>query len=197
MMQPKHLIIGLCRFKMLKSSINSKRTDHLFDDVSYLEAEAEALKYLIDTIPYDEKPPQGQSIKEMLSLIDYAQHKYYRPVIENILFENRIVKLSDFNHFADSFTEKEYNDLDIHRILNKIIKHRAALLTLMGKMNPIDWEKILKDIQGVEITLYDFIQKMVVDERSLLKSIADLILIYQNEKQHQREINKRLSQRES
>ncbi len=176
--------------------INQDLIDRLFDDVSYLEAEAEALKYLIDTIPYDEKPPQGQSIKDKLRLIDFAQHHYFRPIIERVLFENRIIKLSDFKHFEESFAEYENDEMDIHKVLNKLIKHRVALQTIIEKIHPIDWEKPLRDGNRDEISLYLFVQNMVTTERSTLKEIADLILIYQNEKQYQREINKKMSQRE-
>lgn len=181
---------------MSKPLINQDLLDRLFDDVSYLEAEAEALKYLIDTIPYDEKPPQGQSIKDMLQLIDFAQHHYYRPILERVLFEDRIIKLSDFKHFKESFAEYDNDESDIHKVLNKLIKHRVALLTIIEKIHPIDWEKPLKDINREEITLYTFVQNMVKTERSTLKEIAELILIYQNEKQYQRDINKKMSQRE-
>ncbi|MEX2411175.1 MAG: hypothetical protein WD607_07345 [Candidatus Paceibacterota bacterium] len=175
---------------------NQSLIGRLYDDVSYLEAEAEALKYLIDTIPYDEKPPQGQSIKDMLRLIDFAQHYYYRPILEKVLIENHITKLADFKHFTESFSDHENDEADIQKVLNKLIKHRVALLTIIEKIPPIDWEKPLIDEKGVEIILFKFIQNMVKTERSTLKKIADLILIYQNEKQYQREINKKMSQRE-
>lgn len=181
---------------MLKTLINQDQLDRLYDDVSYLEAEAEALKYLIDTIPYDEVPPQGQSIKEMLRLIDFAQHHYYRPIIERILFENRIIKLSDVKHFTESFSEFENEEMDIQKVLNKLSKHRASLLTMIEKIHPIDWEKKIKDENGVDITLYTFLQNMVKSERSSLKQIAELILIYQNERQYQRDIHKKVPQRE-
>lgn len=181
---------------MLKPLINKDLIGRLFDDVSYLEAEAEALKYLIDSIPYDEVPPQGKSIKEMLQLIDFAQHQYYRPIIEKVLFENRIIKLADFKHFTESFSEYDNEDVDIHKVLNKLIKHRVALLTIIEKIHLIDWEKPLKDEEGIEVSLYTFVQSMVSTERATLKEIADLILIYQNEKQYQREINKKMTQKE-
>lgn len=181
---------------MVKALINQDLIDHLFDDVSYLEAEAEALKYLIDTIPYDEKPPQGQSIKDMLKLIDFAQHHYFRPIIERVLFENRIIKLSDYKYFTDSFSENGNDEVDVDKVLNKLIKHRVALLTIIEKIHPIDWEKPLKDDNGVEITLFSFVQKLVEFDRATLKEIADLILIYQNERQYQREINKKISKKE-
>lgn len=182
---------------MLNPLINQELIRGLIDDVSYLEAEAEALKYLIDTIPYDEKPPQGQSIKEMLRLIDFAQHYYFRPIIEKVLFENRMIRLGDFDHYSKSFLDHENDESDIHKILNKLIKHRVALQTIIEKIHPIDWEKPLKDDDGVELSLFTFVRYMVKTERSILKEIADLILIHQNEKQYQREINKKVSQRDS
>lgn len=181
---------------MLNPLINKDLIGRLFDDVSYLEAEAEALKYLIDTIPYNEVPPQGQSIKELLQLIDFAQHHYYRPIVERVLYENQIIKLADFKEYTYSFLENAKEDTDIHKVLSKLIKHRAALLTILKKIHPIDWEKSLKDDKGVEISLFTFLLEMVNNERATLKEIADLILINQNEKQYQREINKKMSQRE-
>lgn len=181
---------------MLKTLISQDQLNRLFDDVSYLEAEAEALKYLIDTIPYDEVPPQGQSIKEMLQMIDFAQHHYYRPIIERILFENRTIKLNDVKHFTESFYEFESEGMDIQKVLNKICKHRVSLLSTIEKIHPIDWEKNIKDKNGVDISLFTFVQSMVKSERSSLKQIAELILIYQNERQYQRDIHKKVSQRE-
>lgn len=182
---------------MLKPLINQTLIGFLIDDISYLEAEAEALKYLIDTIPYDEKPPQGQSIKDKLRLIDFAQHYYYRPIIERVLIENRPIKLADISHFNSSFSEHDNEETDIHKVLNKLIKHRVALQTILEKIHPIDWEKSLKDDNGDDISLFRFVENMVKDERSTLKEIADLILIYQNERQYQREIQKKISKRES
>ncbi len=182
---------------MLNTMINQDLIDHLIDDVSYLEAESEALKYLIDTIPYDEKPPERRSIKEMLRLIDFAQHHYYRPIIERVIVEKRVINLSDFRHYSDLFSEIEEEEIEIQRVLNKIIKHRVALLTIIDKFHQIDWEKSLINDEGVEIPLFKFVENMVQNERAILKEIADLILIYQNERQHQREINKKRFLKES
>lgn len=181
---------------MLKQLITQQDLDHLFDDISYLEDEAEALKYLIDKVPYEESPPEGKSIFEMLRLIDYAQHHYFRPIIERVLYENRTLKLSEFEHFNDSFTAlKSDEETDVQRVLNKIIKHRAALRIQLDKISRIDWERTLRDERGEDLTLYDFVQRLITNERSILKNIADLVLVYQNELHHQREINKKVSQR--
>lgn len=177
--------------------INQDLIDHLIDDISYLEAESEALKYLIDTIPYDEKPPDKRSIKDMLRLIDFAQHHYYRPIIERVIADKRIVNLKDFRDYSEAFSDIAEEEVEIQKVLNKIIKHRAALLMIMDKFHHLDWEKSLKNDEGIEISLYHFVRNMVKNERSLLKEIADLILIYQNEKQHQREIHKKRYHKET
>lgn len=177
--------------------INQDLIDHLIDDVSYLEAESEALKYLIDSMPYDEKPPGRRSIKEMLRYIDFLQHQYYRPIIERVTSEKRVVDLFNFSDVKEEFSETEGEEIDIQKVLNKIIKHRVALQTILEKFRQIDWEKTLKTESGDDITLYQFIETMVKNERSILKEIADLILIYQNEKQHRREINKKRFHKES
>jgi hypothetical protein len=180
---------------MSDQEITRDQIEKLTDDAEYLADEAEALKYVIDSVPYDESPPNGLSILNMLKLIDHAQARYYRPVIEQVFSENRIQKLSHFEHFSESFEEISEGEGDIQKILSKIIKHRAALLNLFRSISIIDWERILKDNHNEEIRLIDFANEMVTEERKLLKEIADLVLIYQNEKQHQREINKKASQR--
>lgn len=181
---------------MIKQTLSREVLSSLIDDVSYLQDEAEALKYLIDNVPYDENPPEGYSILNMLRLIDHAQHHYFRPIIEKVLSENRIQKLNDFEHYRDTFTTEETEEpYDIQRVLNKIVKHRAALLNILTKIALIDWEKLLRDRSGKEISLFDFTNMMIKEERAMLKKIADLVLIYQNEKQHQKEINKRATQR--
>ena len=86
---------------------------------------------------------------------------------------------------------------DIFTVLNKIVKHRAALINVFKKIPLIDWERTLKDSDGNEISLYDFASGMVQSERKILKEIADLVLIHQNEKLKTREINQRVEHRKS
>lgn len=168
----------------------------LCDDVAYLQDEAEALKYLIDRVPYDEQPPEGYSIIEMLRLIDYSQHHYYRPAIEKVVSENRMVHLKQFNEAESEFdalleTESENEPADIQSVLNKIIKHRAALVNVIEKISLFEWEITLLNTNDKEISLFELVTEMIQKERGLLKRVADLVLIYQNEKEHQREIQKR------
>ncbi len=184
---------------MTNQAISHKEVSALCDDISYLQDEAEALKYLIDRVPYDEEPPDGYSIIDLLKLIDYSQHHYYRPVTEKVLSDKRLVKLNEFEEPESGF--KEYNSdsengsSDIQRVLSKIVKHRAAFLNIVDKISLFEWEKTILNKNNKEVTLFEFISEMIRKERGRLKKVADLVLIYQNEKEHQREIEKRSSHR--
>lgn len=180
---------------MTDQEITQEQFNELISDAEYLLDEAEALKYVIDSVPYDETPPDGLSIYNMLKLIDHAQVNYYRPITERVFAENRIIRLSDFEHYKDTFEEvTDKDEMDIQKTLSKIIKHRAALINVFKRISLIDWERELKGEKGEELILFDIANKMVRDERKILKEIADLVLIYQNERQHQREVNKKASQ---
>lgn len=183
---------------MANQEVTQKQVEELISDAEYLQDEAEALKYVIDSVPYKETPPEGHSIYNMLKLIDHAQKDYYRPLIEKVFSENRPISLSNYEHYKESFQETvEDDDFNVQKSLSKIVKHRAALINLFKKLSLIDWERELRGERGEGLRLIDFANRMVREERRLLKDIADLVLIYQNEQQHQREIQRKASQRNS
>lgn len=182
---------------MTDREVTQEMLDQLIDDAGYLQDEAEALKYVIEQVPYTEKPPTGLSIYEMLKLLDHAQVNYYRPIIENVFSENRIVNVSTMLPFEESFELPDDDDKNVDKALSKIIKHRAALINVFTNIPIIDWERELKDQNGDHITLYNFASQMVLKERDILKKIADLVLIYQNEKLSRREIETKAEQRNS
>jgi hypothetical protein len=176
--------------------ISNSDIEKFIDDANYLIDEAEALKYVIDSVPYDETPPGGESIIDMLRLINFAQKEYYKPVAERVFTENRLIKLNEITHYKKAYAEHtDEKERDIQKVLNKIIKNRAAIINLFNKITVIDWERILKDYSGEEITLFYFVSGMVKEERAVLKKIADLVLLYQNELQNQREINSKAGHR--
>lgn len=183
---------------MTDQEITQEQLNELISDAEYLQDEAEALKYVIDAVPYSETPPDGMSIYNKLKLIDHAQTSYYRPITERVFSESRLVRLSDFEHYKDTFEEvTDEDEINIQKTLSKIIKHRAALINVFKSISLIDWEKELKGDRGESLILFDLATKMIHDERRMLKEIADLVLIYQNERQHQREIEKKASQQKS
>lgn len=172
--------------------------DKLIDDASYLLDEAEAMKYVIDAVPYNETPPGGMSIINKLELVDHAQKEYYRPIVQKVFAENRLQRLNEFEHYKETFEEADDSEKpDIQKTLSDIIKHRASLINTFERIPLYDWGRILKDESGNELMLIDFANQMVKGERAILKEIADLVLVYQNELQHQREISRKSSQRKS
>lgn len=175
---------------MANVEVTQEQVDRLIEDVTYLQDEAEALKYVIDEVPYTKKPPEGRSIAETLLLIDHAQMSYYRPILEESQENPRPTQISRFQHFEDSFELDDDKAEDIQRVLNKIIKHRAGLVNVVKNISLIDWETIVyKDDQ--ELLLYEFVQGMIRFERSKLKDIADLVMVFNQEKQAHRQIQQR------
>ena len=181
--------------------VTQEQFGHLLDDVTYLQDEAEALKYVIDQVPYSETPPDGMSILDSLRYLDYLQVSHFRPVIEEVFSTNRVIaagavptEKEDFTRAEDADDQKE---TDVFTVLNKISKHRAALINVIKRIPLIDWERELEDSEGEPITMFEFANLMVRTERKILKEIADLVLIHQNEKLGRREINQRVEQRKS
>ncbi|MDR9419054.1 hypothetical protein [Gracilimonas sp.] len=170
--------------------IKQSQIDSLIDDVAYLEHEAEALKYVIESVPYTESPPGGRSIAEILMYLDHAQQNYYRKVIEDSYKSVRPINLNSYADPNETFEKDEELAKDIQKHLYKISKHRVALLNLIKNIQLIDWEREISRGRDT-ITLYEFTSQMVRKERSTLKEIADLVMTYQNGKQMQRELESR------
>ena len=183
---------------MADFNVSQEDYEKLIEDAQYLQDEAEALKYIIEAVPYTEVPSGGMSIIQQLMLIDYAQTDYYRPLIEKSFSSARTVDLSKQSDFRDTFQlpdDDEEITKDVQKVLNRIVKHRAALINIFKKIPLIDWERELKSDSGAHITLYEFTNSMIREERKILKEIADLVLIYQNNRQAQREIDAKRDQR--
>lgn len=178
---------------MADHKVSQEDVDALIEDASYLQDEAEAMQYVIDDIPYDESPPEGRSIAEMLLLIDHAQLSYYRPVLEEAVDNQRPTHLENFTHFRENFEPDEDDLKDIQKILSKLAKHRAGVVNTINNISLIDWDScIYRD--GQDVLLFDFLQEMIRFERNMLKDIADQVKMYNEEKQRKREIEQRRSQ---
>jgi len=161
--------------------VSQEELENLISDITYLQDEADALTYVIDSVPYDEKPPSGRSIIETLLFIDHAQQEYYRPVIEDAYKSNRPINLNSYIKPEESFEVDEDLAKDVQKVLYKISKHRAGLINLVKNIPLIDWERTLSKASK-EMTLFNFANEMVQKERATLKDIADLILSYEQNK---------------
>ena len=174
---------------MPDKSITREDIERLVEDAAYLQDESEALGYVIDSVAYDEKPPEGLSILEKLMLIDSLQQSYFRPGFDQVLSSSRPVRITNIDQFIADFRISESDDLEIQKILSRLSKHRAAVLNIFSKYSLNDWEKDVS-VQGEDInSAYEFAHLMVKKERALLKEIADMILALEHEKSFQREVN--------
>lgn len=179
---------------MTDREITQEQLDELVEDAAYLQDEAEALKYVIESVPYTKTPPDGKSIAEMLLLIDHAQLSYYRPILEEAFKNPRPTRLEDYEHFRDTFEVDEEKLKDIQKLLSKIAKHRAGVVNVIKNIPLIDWEIAIYN-DNKELSLYDFIQQMIRFDRSMLKQIADLVMVFEQEKQTRREIEQKQASR--
>lgn len=179
---------------MTDQEITQEQYNELLEDARYLQDESEALMYIIDQVPYTEVPSGGLSIIQMLALIDHAQQNYYRPLIEKSFSSPRVLQLKNFEDYNKTF-EFDEDEKDVQKILRKLSKHRAAILNLFERIPLIDWERALKNEKGRTISLFDFANEMVRNERKILKEIADLVLIYQNNKHANRQVDAKARQR--
>ncbi|TYP95226.1 hypothetical protein LX73_0522 [Fodinibius salinus] len=181
---------------MTDHNVTQDDLNNLIEDVTYLQDEAEAMQYVIDSVPYDKSPPEGRSIAEMLLIIDHAQISYYRPLIEEAVDSNDPVNLDNVTHFRDSFEYNEDEDLDIQKVLRKLAKHRAGLANTIDNIPLIDWETVVYR-NNQEVTLFNFVREMIRFERTTLNDIADQIMVLKKDQQHKREIQNRREQREN
>lgn len=179
-----------------KQEITQEDVEQLIEDASYLEDEAEALKYVIEDVPYDESPPDQRSIAELLLLIDHAQLSYYRPILEEVLDNSRPISLQQFQNFEETFQVDEEKISDIQKLLSKIAKHRAGVVNAMKKVSLIDWEKKIYG-NDRDLLLFDFMKQMIRFDRNVLKNIADQVMVYNQDRETQREIKNRQMQRNS
>lgn len=181
---------------MIKQEVFKESLNHFIEDANYLIDEAEALTYVIESVPYAETPAGGMSIFNILRLINHAQNNYYKPVIESVFSENRTISLQSIDHYTVTFEAETDEEPDIVKVLQRIIKHRTSFLNVVENIPVLSWERTLLSSEGETILLLEFAQQLILDERKHLKDIADLVMIYQKEREQQREIDKKASNRQ-
>jgi|AntRauTorcE11897_2_1112592.scaffolds.fasta_scaffold06986_2 hypothetical protein len=177
---------------MANKEISQEQIDQLIEDARYLQSEAEALKYVIDEVPYNTPPPEGRSIAETLLLLDHAQLSYFRPIFKKAVENPRPTYIDDFDHFEESFEADEEKLENIQKLLSKLSKHRAGVVNTIHNISLINWETVIYE-NDKEILLYNFALQMVHFDQQKLKEIADLVMIYKNEEHNNRTIQQKQS----
>jgi len=173
----------------MNHDITREQVDSLVQHSSWLQQEAEALRYVIRTIPYDEKMPDGYSIQQELIRHEYLQRAYYRPIVDQV-HTSRSVRnpVPGIQEIIDSFDPGAEKPAEIEKTLSRIAKQRAAIVTVLEKLPLIDWEQMIELESGTRQSIFDLVEQMIVRDREVLKSIADMVLVFQKENQARREL---------
>jgi len=180
----------------MPKEVTQEQFEEVLEDATYLQDEAEALRYVIDNVPYDQAFPEDVSILDKLLLLDHIQVKYYRPVFEQAnRSSGRNVKARNFKQFCEEFTPEADKSGDIQKVLNKLAKHRAALINIFRQIPLIDWDQIVyKD--NTKINLYEFALDLIHKDRTFLKEIADMVMVFQKDRESMREIQSKSSEKD-
>ena len=108
--------------------VTQTQVNSLIEDIAYLEHEADALKYVIENVPYSQKPPAGRSIIETLLFLDHAQQEYYRKVIEDVFQSTRPINLNSYTDPEETFEVDKDDSKDVQKVLYKERKVRSLFI---------------------------------------------------------------------
>lgn len=180
----------------MNTAISQEQLNRLVEDAAYIQNEAEALKYVIDQVPFQQRPPGQRSIAEELLLIDRAQLHYFRTFLEEATRNPRPAHINNFSAFEKAFDEEEKEIGDIQELLDDLSKHRAGMINMIRNISLTDWNTTVY-INDQKILLFDFIQRMIQFDRTQLKKIANLVRIYSDQKHSERQLHKKKSMRNS
>lgn len=158
---------------------------NIINDLEYLKLEINSLRNLIEEIPYRDKPLGGSSVLELLLKVDQLQ-KNCLATLKSIGSED--VSASIEQSYTDiELSEEELKEINVSSIFEGILNNRRELIDLISDKSEAYFEVELNDDQTIVELLSETVQK----ERSMLKSIGELVMTYQTEKQFQREIASR------
>ena len=149
------------------------RLHQLLDDASYLEDELEALKFVIESVPYRDKPLGEYSILELIALVDYAQEQIYRPLFE-LAAQNKQLHPKEKPEFAF----KQDKVTSVNKFLDSIIGHRVSLMKTVNNIHSEEWKE---PVVGRDITLLDLLDNMIDNEREQLRKVAERVMTMDDE----------------
>jgi hypothetical protein len=173
-------------------AVSQEELDRLVEDAAYMQNEAEALKYVIDEVPWQQNLPDQRSITEILLFIDHAQRYYFRSSLEEAVNSRRLVYIDTLSDFEKTFDADKKKIGNIQILLNDVAKHRAGVINTIKNISSIDWETTIYVGQH-EILLLEFIRQMIRFDHIQLKKIADMVRTFSEQKHNQRRIRQQQS----
>lgn len=154
---------------------NKEQISDILIQAATLLDEVEALKYSIHDVNFEKKPSDSEpAIVEIIALVDHAQEEYFRPIIESMLQKHR-KRSSNLRHFSQTFTYERDPEKTTEDIMNRVIKHRAALINYLERLPAIDWDRSVY-IEGERRSIFDLITEMIQLDKEKLRIIADRVM---------------------
>lgn len=166
-----------------------ERVEELIQFASWLKEEAQALKRVIEEVPYQDQMPDRKSIEEELIQILQLQESYYRPIFDSIRSpdtSNRIPVRSLEKVLKDS----EEASKPIEVILDQLAEQRTHILDTIDGLSADDWDKSV-DTGSFECSLLEIAEEMVERDLDAYKRLADLAKTFQQESEAKRELKGR------
>lgn len=152
-----------------------EHVSQLSQQAGILLDEIEALKYSLTDISFDSKEEgERYSLIELVCLLDYAQETYYKPIIESLMKKDR-PRASRLENYETTFVYEADSEKTHEELLNKVIKHRAALINFLSRLSPIDWDRSIY-VNSTRKTIYDLVTEMTEFDKRQLKTIADRVM---------------------
>lgn len=152
----------------MQNSLN--KIERILNDASYLIDEMEAFLMQVEGIPITERPVGSYSILEYIGLIDYAQKSYYSEILQRTKSSKEI----DIELYSLTFEADAVSNLP-SEVISNFIKHRKEIVSELESTPSRKWydEYILNN---EPISLVELFEEMILNERTILKEIANRIL---------------------
>ncbi len=144
----------------------SAEVQSLIEDIAYLAHELEALKGVIEAVPYQERPPGTVSILDMIARLREQQEAYYQPLIERTLTG---ASTADLKPVDESYTEENQ---DAEQVLNSVIEKRNSYTAYLKSISSEQWNNSTDSTGSV----IDIVKDHILFDRSLMKEIAEIVL---------------------
>lgn len=168
-----------------------ERVEELVRFASWLKEEAQALKGVIETVPYQDQIPERKSIEEELSLLLLLQQTYYRPIFEEFCSSDstKEIQVRSAEMVLDT-AEREGSSRPIQGVLDQLTEQRTQILQLISQISEDDWVYTVKT--GSEVrSLLEIAEEMVERDLETYQRLADLVRTFQQDNEARRELKVR------
>lgn len=174
-----------------RNETSGERVEELVRFASWLKEEAQALKGVIETVPYQDQIPERKSIEEELSLLLLLQQDYYRPIFENFCSSDstKEIQVRSVERVLNT-AEREEESRPIQSVLDQLTEQRAQVLQLISQIPENDWGYTVTT--GTEVrSLLEIAEEMVERDLETYQRLADLVRTFQQDNEARRELKVR------